>query len=87
MIQITNKYYVKVDESTYIAVMKKVNHENGKVTYTPLHYLSSFSKAVEQIMRLEQADKLNERDMTLFEAIEELKKINDDFKNMMELYL
>lgn len=85
MIQVNNKYYIKADDDQFTVCEKYIN-KNEEVCYKSLTYHPSFTSALENVMRLEQAKKLNEKDVTLFEAIEILKKENDDFKNMLKTY-
>lgn len=38
-------------------------------------------------MKLEQVKKLNEKDVTLFEALEILKNTNEDFRKTLKTYI
>lgn len=86
MIQINNKYFIKAEEDQFTVCEKYIN-KNDEVCYKALTYHPSFTSALEKIMRLEQVKKLNEKDVTLFEALEILKNTNEDFRKMLKTYI
>ena len=86
MIQINNKYFIKVEEDQFTVCEKYIN-KNDEVCYKALTYHPSFTSALEKIMRLEQVKKLNEKDMTLFEALEIFKNTNEDFRKTLKTYI
>lgn len=86
MIQINNKYFIKAEEDQFTVCEKYLN-KNEEVCYKALTYHPSFTSALEKIMRLEQVKKLNEKDVTLFEALEILKNINEDFRKTLKTYI
>ena len=86
MIQINNKYFIKAEEDQFTVCEKYIN-KNEEVCYKALTYHPSFTGALEKIMRLEQVKKLNEKDVTLFEAVEILKNINEDFRKTLKTYI
>lgn len=86
MIQITDKYYIKPEESSFTVCEKQINRK-GETIYKSISYLPSFTKAIETVMKYEQSAKLSEKDITLFEALEILKGINEDFKKTLEVYI
>nr|DAG69155.1 MAG TPA: protein of unknown function DUF5405 [Caudoviricetes sp.] len=86
MIQINNKYFIKAEEDQFTLCEKYIN-KNEEVCYKALTYHPSFTSALEKVMRLEQVKKLNEKDVTLFEALEILKNINEDFRKTLKTYI
>ena len=86
MIQINNKYFIKAEEDQFTVCEKYLN-KNEEVCYKALTYHPSFASALEKVMRLEQVKKLNEKDVTLFEALEILKNINEDFRKTLKTYI
>ena len=86
MIQINNKYFIKAEDDQFTVCEKYIN-KNDEVCYKALTYHPSFTSALEKIMRLEQVKKLNEKDITLFEALEILKNINEDYRKMLNAYI
>ena len=86
MIQINNKYFIKVEEDQFTVCEKYIN-KNDEVCYKALTYHPSFTSALEKIMRLEQVKKLNEKDITLFEALEIFKNTNEDFRKTLKTYI
>ena len=86
MIQINNKYFIKAEDDQFTVCEKYLN-KNEEVCYKALTYHPSFTSALEKIMRLEQVKKLNEKDVTLFEALEILKNTNEDFRKTLKTYI
>lgn len=86
MIQINNKYFIKAEEDQFTVCEKYLN-KNDEVCYKALTYHPSFTSALEKVMRLEQVKKLNEKDVRLFEALEILKNINEDFRKTLKTYI
>lgn len=86
MIQINNKYFIKAEEDQFTVCEQYLN-KNEEVCYKALTYHPSFTSALEKVMRLEQVKKLNEKDVTLFEALEILKNINEDFRKTLKTYI
>lgn len=86
MIQINNKYFIKAEEDQFTVCEKYINKKE-EVCYKALTYHPSFASALEKVMRLEQVKKLNEKDITLFEALEILKGINEDYREMLKTYI
>ena len=86
MIQINNKYFIKAEEDQFTVCEKYLN-KNEEVCYKALTYHPSFTSALEKVMRLEQVKKLNEKDVTLFEALEILKNTNEDFRKTLKTYI
>lgn len=86
MIQINDKYYIKAEENQFTVCEKYLN-KNEEVCYRALTYHPSFTSVLEKVMRLEQVKKLNEKDVTLFEALEILKNTNEDFRKTFKTYI
>lgn len=86
MIQINSKYFIKAEEDQFTVCEKYLN-KNEEVCYKALTYHPSFTSALEKVMRLEQVKKLNEKDVTLFEALEILKNTNEDFRKTLKTYI
>lgn len=86
MIQINYKYYIKAEDDQFTVCEKYIN-KNEEVCYKALTYHPSFTNALEKVMRLEQVNKLNEKDVTLFEALEILKNINENYREMLKTYI
>lgn len=82
MIKITDKYFVEArdDQYTVLKVTKRDDREDCKIYLT---YHRDLESAIESIMRKVQRDRLSNNDMTLSEAIRELKLINQEFSDKL----
>lgn len=77
---------IKCERSHVIDFTDRINDEI-------IQYLKLVEQSVddyrvgEKVMRLEQVKKLNEKDVTLFEALEILKNTNEDFRKTLKTYI
>lgn len=83
MIKVTETYYIKADDRQYTVMKQTFNKDKQEYNYNPLSYPSNLTGAVERIMKLVQADKLDEHDMSLSEALKVCKEINREFKEIL----
>ncbi len=83
MIHVIDKYYIKADDRDYTVCEQKTDKE-GNISYKPISYHIGLSHAVQRVMRIIQAERLSEHDMTIYEAIREVKSLHDEFEKMLD---
>ena len=87
MVEINERFNIKCEEGTYTVVEKVFNTKQNRIDLRNVSYHYSFVQALEKILRVEQANALNSKDMTLLEAIGILKQIQDDMKKTLDTYV
>lgn len=86
MIHVFGNYYVQLDGKQYIAVRKlEKSDKDGNPIYKFLGYYTKMSCALVCIKDKVFADKMGDRILELKTALLELKQINEDFKNILDV--
>ena len=90
MIRVNETYVIFGSETDYSACVDmgktKINNKTGKEEMVTklVGYYSSISSCLEGIARYEIRENIRNNDMTLQEAIEEIRKINKYFTDCLE---
>lgn len=86
MIHIVDDYYIGVDEICYTVYQKKKAVRGGEQTEVvkPIHYFGTFDKAVMDVAELYRKRKLADLDGELREAIESLKTVNNELRDLLQ---
>lgn len=87
MVEINERFNIKCEEGTYTVVEKVFNKNQNKIDFRNMSYHFSFVEALEKILRVEQSNALNKKDLTLLEALGIMKQIQDDLKKTLDTYV
>ena len=87
MIHIVSNYYVGADELCYTVYQKRKAVRDGEQTEVvkPIHYFGTFDKAVMDAVELYRRRKLADLDGELKEAIESLKTVNNELRDLLQV--
>ena len=82
MIKIDEEFYIDSDEKQYILTQKKFNKQKQEYYYSPIAYLSSVRKCVENVMKIKQR-RLCQRDLSLAGALREIKILKQETNDIL----
>lgn len=82
MIKIDEEFYIDSDEKQYILTQKKFNKQKQEYYYSPIAYLSSVRKCVENVVKIKQR-RLCQRDLNLVGALREIKILNQETNDIL----
>ena len=88
MIQITDKYFIKVEDRQYIVSAKSVvqsGKNQGETVWIDSTYHGTMLEALTNVLRRMQRDKLSgDKVIALAEAVKEIKTIQNEFTNIVK---
>lgn len=88
MIQVTEKYFIQVDNRQYIVFAKSTvqsGKNQGEIVWIDSTYHGTMTEALTNVLRRMQRDKLSDdRIIPLKEAIKELKTVQDEFTKLTQ---
>lgn len=77
MIKIDDEFYIDSDSYQYVLLQKKFSEKRNEEYLDNIGYISTIERCIEKVMQIKQR-RLCEKDMSLAEAFEEMKKINHE---------
>ena len=87
MIEVTEEYYIKPEDNTYTVMKKRYNSKKQAYEYSAMSYHGTFVEAAEKILKMQQCDKLQGKEITLSEAISILKETQEQVRKDLETYV
>ena len=84
MIKVNEKYCIGMNGDSYTIFLKMYSENRREDYYRPLCYPRTLSQAVSKIMRFSFEEKIEERDMSLKEALQVLKEINEEYQSILD---
>jgi hypothetical protein len=79
MIKIDDEFYIDSDSYQYVLLQKKFSEKRNEYTFEPIKYTTSIERCVEIVMQIKQR-RLCKEDMSLAEALNKFKEINNEMK-------
>lgn len=80
MIKVTEDYYVKPEDNTYMVMKRRYNSKKEEYEFNVLTFHGSLTEAVDRILKFEQCNRLADKDVSLHEAVAILKGIKEDVR-------
>lgn len=83
MIKIDNEFYIDSDSYQYILQQKKINQIKQEEYYSPVAYMPTVEKCVEEVARIKRR-RVCQKDLSLVGALHEFEKINNELREILE---
>lgn len=79
-----NELYIDADENQYTVKRYLGTDKDGEIVWRYLSYHQTLKEALKSIIRHKQYQVIMDGDFTLAQALEEFKKIDDEFSSLLE---
>lgn len=87
MIKINDNIYIKSDKNCYIVCKYLGKNKKNEDVYDAMTYHRTLKEALSMLIRLKQYQSVAENDLTLQEAIEKFKQIEEETEKMFKEYI
>lgn len=87
MIKINDNIYIKSDKNCYIVCKYLGKNKKNEDVYDAMTYHRTLKEALSMLIRLKQYQSVAENDLTLQEAIEKFKQIEEETEKMLKEYI
>ena len=87
MIKINDNIYIKSDKNCYIVCKYLGKNKKNEDVYDAMTYHRTLKEALSMLIRLKQYQLVAENDLTLQEAIEKFKQIEEETEKMLKEYI
>lgn len=89
MIKINEKYYIKSDDNQFMlcekgTIQDKESKNYGNDTETILGYYGTLEHSLEGLEKINIRRQVNSKELTLKQAIEEIKKLHNELRNLIK---
>ena len=82
MIKIDDEFYIDSDSYQYVLLQKKFSKKRNEEYLDSIAYISTLERCIEKVMQIKQR-RLCEKDMSLAEALNKFKEINNEMKMIL----
>ena len=87
MIKINDNIYIKSDKNCYIVCKYLGKNKKNEDVYNAMTYHRTLKEALSMLIRLKQYQSVAENDLTLQEAIEKFRQIEEEIEKMLKEYI
>lgn len=87
MIKINDNIYIKSDKNCYIVCKYLGKNKKNEDVYDAMTYHRTLKEALSMLIRLKQYQSVAENDLTLQEAIEKFRQIEEETEKMLKEYI
>ena len=87
MIKINDSIYIKSDKNCYIVCKYLGKNKKNEDVYDAMAYHRTLKEALSMLIRLKQYQSVAENDLTLQEAIEKFRQIEEETEKMLKEYI
>ena len=87
MIKINDNIYIKSDKNCYIVCKYLGKNKKNEDVYDAMTYHRTLKEALSMLIRLKQYQLVAENDLTLQEAIEKFRQIEEETEKMLKEYI
>ena len=87
MIKINDNIYIKSDKNCYIVCKYLGKNKKNEDVYDAMTYHRTLKEALSMLIRQRQYKLIAENDLTLQEAIEKFKQIEEETEKMLKEYV
>ena len=87
MIKINDNIYIKSDKNCYIVCKYFGKNKKNEDVYDAMTYHRTLKEALSMLIRLKQYQLVAENDLTLQEAIEKFRQIEEETEKILKEYI
>lgn len=87
MIKINDNIYIKSDKNCYIVCKYLGKNKKNEDVYDAMTYHRTLKEELSMLIRLKQYQSVAENDLTLQEAIEKFRQIEEETEKMLKEYI